>query len=86
VLLLGALVWGERAQKRLRAEFTQRQQEFQARMERSRQERGEVVGRAEERGERNLALQQQLVDLTQQSIRNQEVMIDLLRRLIEQRA
>ncbi len=86
VLLLGVWVWGERAQKRLRVEFQQRYQDLQARMERGRQERGEVVERAEQRAERSMALQQKLVELSQQSVRNQELMIQLLRQVVEQRA
>jgi hypothetical protein len=84
VLLLGVWVWGERAQRRLRVEFQQRYQDLQARMERSRQERGEVLERAEARAERTVALLQQLVELSQQSIQGQESMVKLLHQLLAQ--
>ena len=85
VLLFGIWVWGERAQKRIRAEFQQRYHDLQARMDQGRQERGDVLERAAQRAERSTALQQELVELARQSLQNQELMITLLRQLVEGR-
>jgi hypothetical protein len=85
-LILGAWVWGERGQKQLRAELQQLYQELQTRMEGSRQERRDFVERAEQRGDRVMAAQQRLVELSQQSVQSQELMIQLLRQVVEQRA
>ena len=84
---LMALIWvmGERAQAKLRAEFQRRHQEMQARVEQGRQEREEARGRLTERAERSLALQQEAADLARQSVRNQEAILELLRRLVEEK-